>query len=209
MSELTKSRQPLDIVKAFMAVYPFKTLYVADLNAIQSIENTGRHHQEILKDIKHHFPHLTIWVDAGINAVEKANQWVSLGAQVVLGSESFQTIEQYSLISKHLNNAFTLSLDFLAKGYAGPDTLLRQSQFWPKEVIMMTLAKVGENSGVDINTIKRIMQNNQQLHFYAAGGVRHFDDLSQLSALNVKGALIASALHNKRVSTRDLEKLNP
>ena len=110
-------------------------------------------------------------------------------------------------MTKTLNRPFVLSLDFLIQGYAGPDDLLTQSSHWPKEIIIMTLAKVGTGSGVDIERIKHIMQNGLHHHFYAAGGVRNLDDLSQLIALNVKGALIASALHNKSISTQTLEKL--
>jgi len=95
-SKLTQSSQPLDIVKAFMDIYPFKTLYIADLNAIQSIQNLGTHHIRIIEDIKYHFPDLALWVDAGINSVEKTKQWSALGAQVILGSEAFQGIEQYN-----------------------------------------------------------------------------------------------------------------
>lgn len=191
-----------------MDVYPFKTLYIADLNAIQSIESSGTLHIKIIEEIKSHFPGLSLWTDASINTVEKAKQWTALGAQVILGSESFQTIEQYNVVANQLNAQFALSLDFLMQGYTGPDDLLAKSNHWPKEVIIMTLAKVGADNGVDINTIKHIMQNNQQRDFYAAGGVRHLDDLLQLSALKIKGALIASALHNQSISSQALERLS-
>ncbi|MFW5432646.1 MAG: HisA/HisF-related TIM barrel protein [Methylophilaceae bacterium] len=206
-SSLTKSKQPLDIVKAFMDTYPFKTLYIADLNAIQTLENTSPHHAQTIESIKHHFPDLKLWVDAGINTVKKAEIWVALGAQVILGSESFQTIEQYDVMSKQLDKPFTLSLDFLAQGYTGPSSLLEQTMHWPKDIIIMTLAKVGGNAGVDVNMIKKIIGKGQLHHFYAAGGIRHLDDLQQLVTLKVKGALVASALHSQQISTQELEQL--
>jgi phosphoribosylformimino-5-aminoimidazole carboxamide ribotide isomerase len=206
-SSLTKSTRPIDIVKAFMDVYPFKTLYIADLNAIQTIENTGTSHFQCLVEIVSYFPNLKLWIDAGINTKEKATPWNALNAQLVLGSESFSNIEQYQTLASTLNNTFTLSLDFTATGYQGPIELIQEPQHWPTDLIIMTLQKVGANTGTDLNTIKHIITKEKAHHFYAAGGVRNINDLQQLKQLSLNGALIASALHNKQISSHELQHL--
>jgi phosphoribosylformimino-5-aminoimidazole carboxamide ribotide isomerase len=64
----------------------------------------------------------------------------------------------------------------------------------------MTLKNVGSQLGVDIeklSMIKNIATNNQ---LYAAGGVRNNDDLIKLQSLNITGALVATALHNKQIN---------
>ena len=206
-SSLTKSNKPLDIVKAFMDIYPFNILYIADLNAIQEIENIGNNHVSIINHIKNTFPELTLWIDAGINTESKAKTWSNHAVQAVLGSESFQTVEQYQSIVQQVTRPSILSLDFLPQGYFGPEALIQDSQFWPEETIVMTLANVGTNAGVDLPTIKNILVKANHHEIYAAGGVRDLDELYQLKQLGVKGALLASALHHQQISTNDLQML--
>jgi phosphoribosylformimino-5-aminoimidazole carboxamide ribotide isomerase len=208
-SSLTNSRYPLDIVKAFMALHPFKTLYVADLNAIQGIVNVGQSHQQILEEIHQSFPDITIWIDAGINHRDNVITYKNTYTKIVLGSESFSELSQYQTLSHALDNAHLLSLDFLPGGYAGPRDLLHNIQYWPKDIIVMTLSQVGSNAGIDYRTIRTITSNASKHHIYAAGGIRHINDLLSLKQLNVYGALVASALHNQQLSSRDLTSLCP
>jgi len=207
-SSLTDTSHPLDIVKAFLTLYPFKTLYIADLNAIQNLPNTGQCHHQIIEAIHQQFPQLTLWIDAGINNIETAEKWVKPYTQLVLGSESFSSLEQYQLLSNKLTMPFTLSLDFLPQGYAGAEALLQKSQYWPNDVIVMTLAQVGANTGVHTPTIHDVLLTASNQNIYAAGGIRDINDLAALKQLNIKGALVASALHNKQLASRDLTSLN-
>jgi phosphoribosylformimino-5-aminoimidazole carboxamide ribotide isomerase len=206
-STLTSASYPVDIVKAFMDIYPFKTLYVADLNAIQGIVNTGQNHHQILKEIHQLFPELMIWVDAGMHFHDNASIYDNNYTKPILGSESFNELSPYQALSNALDNSHVLSLDFLPHGYAGPRNLLQETQYWPKELIVMTLPKVGSNTGPDYTTIHQIASNADNHHIYAAGGIRHRDDLIKLQQLNVYGALVASALHNQQLSSRDLTSL--
>lgn len=190
-----------------MDIYPFKTLYIADLNAIQTIKNIGIEHHIVIDTIQHAFPNLNIWLDAGINTKAKAQMWDKKNVKLILGSESFSSAEQYTSLTQQLQKPYTLSLDFLPQGYAGPHLLLEKQTTWPKEIIIMTLTKVGSNAGADVETIKKIMAQTSQHHFYVAGGVRNLSDLKQLQSLSVTGALVASALHNKQISTKELQAL--
>ena len=191
-----------------MDIYPFKTLYIADLNAIQSLENNGHSHINILEEINAAFPDVKLWVDAGINTEEKARKWCQPYTQLILGSECFSTIEQYQSLASKLKEPFTLSLDYSLQGSLGPNKLIKNSRYWPKDIIAMTLEKVGTNAGPDIKTIKNIMSTTSSSHaVYAAGGIRDTKDLIDLKHLGVNGALLASALHNKQISTQDCENI--
>ncbi len=206
-SSLTHSSQPLDIVKAFMAIHPFKTLYIADLNAIQSTNELGQTHAAILTEIKQQFPQLELWVDAGTSTIQKTTYFQSLGVQIVLGSESFPAMTSYQTLQKHLDSNYILSLDFLREGYRGPTSLLTDTTAWPKKVIAMTLSQVGTNAGVDNSAIHQLLERSTGQEIYAAGGIRHIDDLRTLNTEGVKGALIASALHHQALTSSDLEAL--
>lgn len=203
-SQLAASTKPIDIVKAFMTVYAFNTLYIADLNAIQNLENSAQAHKEIIEEIQTAFPKLTLWVDAGINTIEKAKKWDYSNATIILGSESFTSIIEYKTLIAELNTPFVLSLDYLVQGFTGPQDLLASNQYWPENIIVMTLTKVGANTGGDINTISDIRAKATKHHVYAAGGIRNIDDLQALKQQHIHGVLIASALHNKQINTEDL-----
>lgn len=206
-SSLTTSTNPLDIVKAFMDIFPFKTLYIADLNAIQGMKNTNQNHMAIIEEIHHVFPSLMFWIDAGIYSVDKVQQYTLPYARLVLGSESFSTLSEYCSLTSKLNQTFSLSLDFLPDGYKGPEELLNSNQYWPTDIIVMTLKQVGSNTGIDQETVANIVSKSTSHHIYAAGGIRHIDDLNELKKIGVKGALIASALHYQQLKTKDLDSL--
>jgi phosphoribosylformimino-5-aminoimidazole carboxamide ribotide isomerase len=205
-SSLTSSKKPIDIVKAFMDIYPFNTLYIADLNAIQSIDNNSIPHRACIDQIHINYPELSIWIDAGIDSLQQALEWRTNYTQLVLGSEVFTTLEQFNMLASSLNSPFHLSLDFTAIGYVGPQALLDSTQYWPKKVIGMTLANVGTNQGIDEETLTKLIAKGGEHAIYAAGGIRNSQDLYLLRSLGVKGVLIASALHNKQIKHSDIKE---
>jgi phosphoribosylformimino-5-aminoimidazole carboxamide ribotide isomerase len=68
----------------------------------------------------------------------------------------------------------------------------------------MTLDQVGMNAGPNLALLRQIKAKNNSKQIYAAGGVRGVDDLQQLADLGVEGCLIASALHDGKISQRQL-----
>jgi len=203
-SQLTTSNKVIDIVKAFLAIYPFSTLYIADLDAIQ--KTTYSNNFSEIEKIRSEFPGLKIWLDAGIHHPNELLFWEKLEVHPVIGSENFTHFHEFSILSNALNGQFSLSLDFMPTGYQGPIELL-SPQHWPTEVLAMVLNKVGANNGVDLTTIQSMLSKKNHHHIYAAGGIRDLQDLMQLKHLNVHGALIASALHNKQLSHQDIASL--
>ncbi len=140
-------------------------------------------------------------INTGLPALDKLQQ---TNIKYVLGSENLSKIDQYQLLSDAFNKKYILSLDFLPQGYKGPMELLIDNQRWPKDVIMMSLKKVGANIGVDMETILKFTKYSQAYQLYAAGGVRNLQDLQLLEKSGVYGALIATALHNKQLTAKEL-----
>ena len=58
---LSPTSDPLDVVAGLLSVHPFRTLYVADLDAIEGRGDASA----ILERIAKTFPHLSLWVDNG------------------------------------------------------------------------------------------------------------------------------------------------
>lgn len=202
-SALTSSTHPVDIVKAFKAIYAFDTLYIADLNAIQRMP-VQPNNAELIGTLLSAFPDLTIWLDAGIKHSHDLAVWQAYPLRMVLGSESFNSLSDYLTLSGLLTMPYILSLDFMPHGYQGPAEFICQSRFWPDQVIIMSLNHVGSNKGLDLTTILAMQSLAQQHQLYAAGGVRNREDLTRLSQHHMHGALIASALHQQQINAVDL-----
>ncbi|MDD1611066.1 MAG: hypothetical protein LUO95_10895 [Methylococcaceae bacterium] len=120
----------------------------------------------------------------------------------VLGSECC-TAKQMAATKNAL-----LSLDFSADDEPlGEACLFDDSQLWSEQVIIMTLARVGSDIGVDSEKLRYYQQSYPQTGFIAAGGVRNIADLQNLKAIGINSVLVASALHAKTISKADIANL--
>lgn len=188
------------MVAGLLELYPFKRLYIADLDAIQQ----RGHHREIIASIQSQFPQLEIWLDAGIAHIDELRLWQGLTLGWVMGSESLSNIDAYQQLKATCGQGSILSLDFAMTGYQGPDELLQDYRYWPDTVIAMTLSQVGSEMGPDLSTLTGILQRSGDRKVYAAGGVRNMADIQRLQSMGVHGVLVASALHNGQISRREI-----
>jgi len=205
-SQLTPSSQPLDIVAALLELYPFQQLYIADLNAIQKLDTSHENNYNVIASIKERYPALELWVDAGISNNVELNLWQTLGTRLIIGSENFINISDYSLLNI-LDKNYILSLDFMPLGYQGPAELLTKTECWSQDVIVMSLSNVGANNGMNIDLLQKTMARAKGFNIIAAGGIRNVDDLVILKEMGISAALLATALHQKQISTEQLESI--
>jgi phosphoribosylformimino-5-aminoimidazole carboxamide ribotide isomerase len=194
---LCDSHSADDIVQAFIDTYPFKTIYIADLDAIQGTSNN----EQLIEQILDKFQAVSFWVDQGISSV------IELKAQSrrkhVIGSET-------NISPKTLNELFTLSpeiilsMDFQTKAFLGDQDLLQKTDHWPERIIIMSLSQVGSNNGPDYKLISDLQKTAGDRKIYVAGGVRHEHDLQTLNDMGIDGVLIATALHTKQITADTL-----
>lgn len=199
-SLLCASSEPLAVVSALLELYPFETLYMADIDAIRGL---GRH-DKIIESITNQFPELTIWLD---NAGQP-DAFATHRIIPVIGTESLGQMSDYQRMMKQPH---VLSLDHLNHHPLGLSELHCSPATWPKQVICMTLNAVGSSAGVDSARLREIQSRNQSRNIpaklYAAGGVRNKADLQTLAAQGVAGALIATALHRRTITAEDIATL--
>jgi len=201
-SKLSRSSTILDIIDGFLSIFPFKNIYIADLNAITGSDNN----QDIIDTAINNYPSIEFWVDKGINP-ESPSAITDNKYRLILGSES-QNPNFFNQPRKILNN-YLLSLDFFpSKGYVGPKELLDSPDLWPADIIIMTLDRVGKNTGPDIEKLQSFCKNHPSKNFIAAGGIRHKQDLINLKKIGIHHALVASALHSGEIDREILRKLN-
>ena len=205
-SKLTPSSQALDIVTALLGIYPFKHLYIADLNAIQKLNADYKNNFSVINTIKQRYPELELWVDAGISNNTELNYWKKLDVRLILGSENFVKIDDFNSLDIPAND-FILSLDFMQHGYQGPKELLNNTNYWPQDVIVMSLANVGSNSGANNELIHEMISKAKGHNLVAAGGIRNYADLIDLKNIGIHGVLIATSLHQEQISRPQFEEM--
>jgi phosphoribosylformimino-5-aminoimidazole carboxamide ribotide isomerase len=200
---LSASAAPLDVASGLLRLYSFGKLYIADLDAIQGEgDNTS-----VIAELRARFPHLEIWTDNGATSEDQVRLWHDRGlGTLVLGSESQADT---ALMQRCAGEPrIVLSLDFRDTAFQGPQELL-DPRLWPERVIVMTLARIGSDAGPDFDRLALLKEASPRLRIYAAGGVRGRGDLRRLHEMQVEGALVASALHDGRLTAHDIADLAP
>ncbi len=194
-SVLSKHPDIDSVLNGLLALHPFDTLYIADLNAITKTGNNT----EIIHHILKEFPKVTFWIDAGyIEPQAFPRNYIP-----VLGSEYINKNSASYLAQFH--HQCILSLDYGAHGeMLGETVLWQESNYWPNDVILMTLARVGSAQGVASKELQYFSEAYPHRQFIAAGGVRNMNDIAVLEKYNVKAILLASAFHLGAISAEDL-----
>ena len=189
---LCASSDPQAVVDAFLGLYPFRRFYLADLNALMG---TGDN-EALIAALLTRYPEQQFWVDCGLSTVSFSAALARNRIRVI-GSESLPGDGLARLAE--IPEPWILSLDFMADVPLGPRDLFDRSHYWPRDIIIMTLARVGGEQGPDWRRIGDFRQGWPHKNFVAAGGVRDERDLIRLRDSGIRQVLIASALHARRI----------
>lgn len=200
-TELCKSPDIFQVIEAFLGIFQFDTLYIADLNAIT---NQGDHNH-LITEVLTRFPQLTFWIDRGYQAYNQSALHPS-NAMPVLGSESYRN-ETIAELKAYKNN-FILSLDYSNSNALGAESLFSEPTIWPKNIIIMTLDRVGSSHGPDLEKLTGFCRRYPDKNFIAAGGIRNKQDLVALSETGIQLALVASALHSGAIKSDDIANIS-
>lgn len=202
VTPLSPGPAPVEVCQGLRRLRHFTTFYIADLDAIEGrTPNAGA-----VGSLRTMPDAPELWIDAGIadaNALAAALD--QPGTWPVIGSESQADDGLLRRFREH--SRLILSLDFFADGFRGPASVIEQPDFWPQQVIVMTLGKVGARAGPDFVRLKEIKAKAGTRSVFAAGGVRDEADLRALIALGIDGALIATSLHDGTITSRQLAAL--
>jgi phosphoribosylformimino-5-aminoimidazole carboxamide ribotide isomerase len=198
---LSPTADPVDVARGLLALHPFTTLYLADLDAIMGDGDNGA----AIARLRTACPDLTLWVDNGIADHARAAAWLDAGlGRLVLGSESQSDA---GLLRRFAGDSrIVLSLDYRGTDFIGPPELCDPA-LWPPQVIAMTLARVGSGAGPDLARLAAIRAAAPDRAIYAAGGVRDAADLDRLAAAGIAGALVATSLHDGRLGRDALRRV--
>ena len=203
-SILCRVSQPETVLAALLALHPFRTAYVANLDAIQG-QGDNFHALAALRRL---YPRLQFWVDAGFTDAVALERFLARGlGHPVLGTESLEDADLLSHPSLARAEDFpVLSLDFRGDSLMAAADLWNTPSLWPEHLIAMTLGRVGTGRGPDLARLRAIRRKAPHASLYAAGGIRDAADLQSLAKLGVQGALVATALHSGRLDAKALSR---
>ena len=69
-----------------------------------------------------------------------------------------------------------------------------------REVLVIDLARVGSGAGPPLEAVAELSAALPEAAIFAGGGVRNADDLRALESAGAAGALVATALHEGRLT---------
>ena len=200
VSKLCDGSDPLEMARALCRHCASNRLYVADLDAL-----TGAVAQvDIVRALLRAMPALELWLDAGFadeaGAAALCERIEAPAGRVVpvFGSESLRSLDA-------LREAFArpgpgvLSLDRRGDQRLDPAGCWDHPELWPGRVIVMTLERVGADSGPDLDTLCEVRARVPAAQLVGAGGIRHAEDLDRARAAGAHAWLVASALHDGRL----------
>jgi phosphoribosylformimino-5-aminoimidazole carboxamide ribotide isomerase len=209
VSWLTSKSQPSQLAQALVQNYRPREIYLADLDAIAGEAPAWPLYSEIQGT------GVELWVDAGIRDIQRARELADAGiAGIVCGLETLPGPEllgeaiaafgpQRVIFSLDLKNGRPLGKPrawYIAGGEA-MGVIAQAHELGVRRIIVLDLARVGEGKGAGtLDLCRKIADHFPQVEIIAGGGVRGPEDLSEMRAAGISGALVASALHNRRIS---------
>ncbi|MES9971988.1 MAG: HisA/HisF-related TIM barrel protein [Candidatus Thiodiazotropha sp.] len=194
---LCHSSRPLEVLSSLLNLYPFDTLYIADLDAISGSGSN----LELIYTLHLNHPDINLWVDNGLTDLGRLCSF----ARPVMGTESIVSCEEIAHLIASLPSPI-LSLDYHDDHLKGPVDLEQHVECWPDDVIVMSLSRVGTSSGPDLTRLQNLLKLQPRLRLYAAGGIRNPQDLEQLRSLGTAGVLLSTALHQGVIDHNDIDR---
>ena len=213
VSRLTASDRPLAVARAFRASFGLTELYVADLDAVAGAGPALAAFAELTAD------GFRLWIDAGVRGMDRVRLLTGAGAgAVVVGLETVRGPAVLAEACAAFGRRILFSLDLKEGkplgdatpwGTADPEAIAdRARALGVRRLIVLDLERVGVGGGPGTEALcARLTAAHRDVEVIAGGGVRGPDDLRRLKACGVRAALVASALHDGRLTRADWEGL--
>ena len=196
-SSIVSTSDPARIIEE---IHP-ETLYIADLDRIMG---TGDN-KETIRGLRANNRELRIMVDYGVTRMEELKEALDaeIADNIILGTET-TSMELIAEASALMKDTISVSVDLCNKEVLTNDTrmkidplsLLQALNAYPiADVIILELDRVGTKSGIDFEFLARAAALSEH-HVLCGGGVRSCEDVRQMAEIGVRGALVATAVHD-------------
>lgn len=204
-SGLTTSTNPVEIANVFKKLGA-RELYIADLDAI---ERQGSNLGSVLEIKKLGFE---ILLDSGISTVREINDLADVGS-IVVGTETLQSLDELEKMTETCE--IVLSLDFKGdelltrikelKNLDAEDLIkiILSHDYDIKKLIYLDLKRVGTSCGMREDRIKKMVKSIP-IPLLVGGGINDISDIRRMQTIGVSGVLVATAIHNGRITKEDI-----
>jgi phosphoribosylformimino-5-aminoimidazole carboxamide ribotide isomerase len=205
----------VSLARMYLEKFGLEELYAADLDAILGRDARHSNHDLLVASIA--ALGAPLWLDAAVSSADQACRLLTLGAaHVIVGLETLGSFDALAEICAAIGGdrvAFSLDLRNGAPISLYPEVLqcqtprvlaARAANAGVGHIIVIDLARVGLNAGVDLELISGVRGAVPELTLLAGGGVRGADDLTRLAGAGCDGVLVATGLHNGRLSATDV-----
>lgn len=197
-SILCNSSNPLAVIEA---INP-KEVYIADLNILQGIGE----HDTNFDDVRAVSQRVRTMLDPGISSPSDVGEALSLAGSVILGTET-ASLDTISSAASEFPGRVNVSIDIkngriLTRDPDMPDDPIEVigmlNDMDIRDIIILDMDRVGTSSGVDAQFLSTIAASSSH-DVLLGGGVRDVSDIESLKNIGLKGALVATALHNGKI----------
>lgn len=214
VSKLCDSPQPIAVATAFQNVFGLRRLYIADLDAIAGMPPSSDVYRELQQR------GFSLLVDAGVREPADARRLLSQGIEtIVVGLETISGPQALdAILQEHSDSKILFSLD-LASGapmgnraawnWRSPEEILDHVlSIGVNRILLLDLAHVGMGGGTGTDSLAwRAASNPAKRELIVGGGIRGIDDLMRLTTYGVDGVLVASALHDGRLTPEHVRRI--
>ncbi len=193
-------------VSAAFSQRGYKTVYVADLDAITSDRNNASAYRDIQAN------GLSIWLDSGVTNGRSARQHIDNGiSRVVVGLECIEhgreitdilnTVDpENAVVSLDMKQGNVLTQNSNWNSQSAYDVASQLIELGVQSLILLDLSRVGTERGTGTETLcQNIKQSNPNIHVTVGGGVASGDDVLRLIDGGADNILVASALHRGQI----------
>jgi phosphoribosylformimino-5-aminoimidazole carboxamide ribotide isomerase len=213
VSQIASEPTPRAVAEAFAQRLGFSNVYVADLDAIEGVPLDFSAYDVITAC------GLTPWIDAGVGTAQQARQLGSGTFSIISGLESLSSPDELQGIVNGCGaDRVVFSLDLKAgepiTSIAAWQTLspgqiaAAAVERGVRRMIVLDLADVGVSRGAStLDLVRRLRSGHPQLEITAGGGVRGIADLRHMAEAGCDAALVASALHDGRITPDEVRWL--
>jgi phosphoribosylformimino-5-aminoimidazole carboxamide ribotide isomerase len=196
-SPLVEGCDPVAVARALCGLCRTATLYVADLDALAG-EPVNEAVLAALAAVAEP------WVDAGATTPAAAAALDRAGvARNVVGTESLAPgaeIGSPVVLSVDLRDGRLISPNPELAGRDPVAVVPLARALGARELLVIDLARVGSGSGPPLEAVAELAAALPATAIYAGGGVRDDADLRALESAGAAGALVATALHEGRIT---------
>jgi phosphoribosylformimino-5-aminoimidazole carboxamide ribotide isomerase len=206
-SPLVDGCEPVAVARALAAAGRTRRLYVADLDALAGapVDEATLAALAAVSDP---------WVDAGATTAEQLTALARAGAaRSIVGTESLgrgapdgtrvadgRDGHPPRVLSVDLRDGRLISPRPELAGREPAAAAPLATALGVRELVVIDLARVGSGAGPPLRAVAELAAALPGLAIYAGGGVRDDADLRALASAGAAGALVATALHEGRIT---------